>query len=100
MTVRDMLFRVSVDDIPGAIKALEGAWKSFRPAKPFLYSFMDREIEDSCIRQKRWTRIVEYSAILAVFISCLGIFAMTVFSIARRVREIGIRRVMRAGNGA
>jgi len=100
MTVRDMLVRISLDDIPGAIKALEGAWKSLRPEKPFLYSFMDRDIEDSYVRQKRWVRIVESSTILAVFISCMGIFAMTVISIARRVREIGIRRVLGAGLGS
>ena len=98
-TVRDMLVRVTLDDIPGTIKALQDVWNSLRPDKPFLYSFMDRDIEDSYNRQKRWTRIVEYSSILAVFISSLGIFAMTVISIARRVREIGIRRVMGAGTG-
>jgi putative ABC transport system permease protein len=99
MTIGDMLVRISADDIPRAIKAIEGAWKALRPEKPFLYSFMDRDVDDSYVQQKRWMRIVQYSTILAVLISCMGIFAMTVISIARRVREITIRRVLGAGLG-
>lgn len=100
MTVRDMLVRISLNDIPKAIQVLEDAWKALRPEKPFLYSFMDRDVEGSYARQKRWQRIVQFSTVLAVFISCMGIFAMTIISIARRVREIGIRRVLGAGLGS
>lgn len=96
VTVAHMLVRIRLDNIPEALDALKDAWNALRPEKPFLYSFLDQDVVDSYKQQKRWMRIVTYATILAVFISCMGVFAMTVMSIARRIKEIAIRRVLGA----
>ena len=76
---------------------LEKTWKEIQPNKPFLFSFVDEEIKAAYNRQKRWNAIVRYFSFLAVLITCMGIFALTSLTISRRVKEIGIRKVLGAG---
>lgn len=96
-TVSNLLVRISLENTSETIKLLEKTWKEIQPDKPFLYSFLDEEIEAAYTKQKRWNAIVRYSSILAVLITCMGIFALTSLTISRRVKEIGIRKVLGAG---
>jgi putative ABC transport system permease protein len=45
---------------------------------------------------EQWGRIVRYAAILAIFVACLGVFGLTALNLARRTKEIGIRKVLGA----
>lgn len=96
-TVSNLLVRISLENTSETIKLLEETWKEIQPDKPFLFSFVDEEIEAAYKRQKRWSAIVRHSSILAVLITCMGIFALTSLTISRRVKEIGIRKVLGAG---
>ena len=96
-TVANLLVRISLEDISGTLKLLEKTWKEIQPNKLFLFSFVDEEIKTAYSRQKRWNAIVRYSSFLAVLITCMGIFALTSLTISRRVKEIGIRKVLGAG---
>ena len=66
------------------------------PALPFAFSFLDESLSGLYQSDKRTGRIFSYFTILAIFISCLGLFALASFIIEQRTKEIGVRKVMGA----
>jgi putative ABC transport system permease protein len=67
--------------------------RSFVPDDPFAYSFLSEQI-DNLYRSDRKTReLVTYVALVAVLISCLGLFGLASFSVEQRTKEIAVRKV-------
>ncbi|MCU0363586.1 MAG: ABC transporter permease [Bacteroidales bacterium] len=91
-----ILIRLSGSDIPGSIKAVEGAWKII-PDYPLDYTFVDQDYENLFRTQMRLTSLLKYFTVLAVIIACLGLYGLSSYSTGRRTREVGIRKVMGAG---
>jgi putative ABC transport system permease protein len=83
-------------DIPGTLRLLERTWKQAAPNLPFMYSFLDAEFQKLYMAEERWSTIVGYASVFAVIISCLGLFGLSALAIARRTKEIGIRKVLGA----
>jgi putative ABC transport system permease protein len=94
--IRQMLVRISTENISGTLSHLEKTWKDIQPDKPFLYSFLDDTLEAMYDEEKRWGAIVRSSSALAVLIACMGIFGLTSIAVNRRTKEIGIRKVLGA----
>ena len=94
--IRDILVRVSPQNISETILLLESTWKDIQPNKPFIYSFLDETMEAMYNEEKRWGAIVGYSSALAIIIACMGIFGLTSITVNRRTKEIGIRKVLGA----
>lgn len=92
----NILVRLSAQNISETIAFLQQTWQKIQPDKPFIYSFLDEDLETFYYDDKRWSAIVRYSTYFAVLISCMGIFGLTMMSISRRVKEIGIRKVLGA----
>ncbi len=88
--------RIDDRDIPGALDQIKKAWDEVVPEYLIDYSFLDQNLEDRYMDQKRWSRITGYSAIAAIFLSCLGLLGLTGLLVAKRIKEITIRKV----NGA
>ena len=63
---------------------------------PFDYYFLDEDIDRQYREEERWFRIAGYATFFAVFIACLGALGLTSLTVARRTKEIGIRRVLGA----
>jgi len=78
------------------IADVETKWKTIFPGLPFEYSFLDEDFNQQYLSDKRFSSIFGLSSLLAVFISCLGLFGLASFSAERRIREIGIRKVFGA----
>jgi ABC-type antimicrobial peptide transport system permease subunit len=79
-----------------AIAKIEPVFKSFNPAQPFEYKFVDEEYARKFGDEERIGKLAGSFAILAIFISCLGLFGMASFIAEQRTREIGIRKVLGA----
>ncbi len=94
--IKQILVRISPENISGTLSLLEKTWKDIQPNKPFLYSFLDDTMEAMYNEEKRWGAIVGYSSALAVIIACMGIFGLTSIAVNRRTKEIGIRKVLGA----
>lgn len=89
--------RIKPGDIAGTLKYLKTGWEEIAPAgEPFYFTFVDEDIENYYRDFLNWSKIVGYATILAVFIACLGAFGLTALAIARRTKEIGIRKIMGA----
>ena len=79
-----------------AIAKVEEVFKKYNPASPFEYKFVDEEYARKFGDEERIGKLASFFAILAVFISCLGIFGLASFIAEQRTKEIGVRKVMGA----
>jgi putative ABC transport system permease protein len=93
---RNLLVRIDSSDISRAISGLEKIWKKAQPNKPFDYRFEDAIFQQKYAEEKRWSGIVFFASFFAVLISCMGLVGITTLAISRRVKEVGIRRVLGA----
>jgi len=85
--------RVSAHD---GIAAIGAVCKTYSPAVPFSYKFVDDEYAKKFMSEERVGQLARCFAVLAVFISCLGLFGMASFMAEQRVKEIGVRKVLGA----
>jgi ABC-type antimicrobial peptide transport system permease subunit len=88
--------RLKSDDIPKTIGYIEKVWKKFAPGYPFNYRFLDDALDRLYRSEQRIGTILKYFAILAIFISCLGLFGLASFMAEQRTKEIGIRKILGA----
>lgn len=92
--------KVKSTDLPGAMAAVERAWKEVVPQGDFKGSFLNENVNRMYEAEARLATIIVCSAILAILISCMGLFAVAVLVIGQRNKEIGIRKVMGASVGS
>lgn len=79
-----------------SLKIIEKEFKKYTPDVPFDYKFVDEDFGSKFTAEERIGKLSSYFAILAVFISCLGLFGMASFVAEQRTKEIGIRKVLGA----
>jgi putative ABC transport system permease protein len=70
--------------------------KELNPAFPFTYQFSDAEYNNMYRSEQLVSKLANYFAFLAIFISCLGLLGLAIFTAAQRTREIGVRKVLGA----
>ena len=80
----------------GALQKIETVFKNFNPEQPFEYQFADAEYAKKFGDEERVGKLAGFFAVLAIFISCLGLFGMASFVAALRTKEIGVRKVLGA----
>jgi putative ABC transport system permease protein len=79
-----------------SLAAFEGIFNKYNPAFPFDYNFVDEEFSKKFINEHLISRITNIFAGLAIFICCIGLAGLASFTIEKRTREIGIRKVLGA----
>jgi putative ABC transport system permease protein len=79
-----------------AEQAVGHIWKQFIPDEPFEYHFLDDEFDNLYKADRKATSLIWAFSILAIFVSCLGLYGLATFSAERRNKEIGIRKVFGA----
>lgn len=89
-----ILVKIGAGKEKETIETIEKRYKSFNPGYVFNYSFLRDEYQKQYIAEQRISVLSKYFAGLAILISCLGLFAMSIFAAERRTKEIGIRKVM------
>lgn len=93
----NLLVRVSPEDLPATLSAIEATWQSLVPHRPFAYRFLDEAFAAHYERERRLGSLFALFALLAVFIACLGLLGLAAYAAERRTREISIRKVLGAG---
>jgi len=83
-------------NLPATISAIESKWKTFIPSRPFSYTFLDETFDEQYRSEERFGKLFLNFAILAIFISCLGLLGLASYSTIQRTKEIGIRKVLGA----
>ena len=80
-----------------ALGAMSTLFKQYNPSSPFTYKFNDAEFDHKFEAEERVGKLAGIFAILAIFISCLGLFGLASFMAEQRTKEIGVRKVLGAG---
>jgi len=83
-------------DLKKSIASIETIFNKYNPAYPFNYSFVDEEFSKKFVNEQLISRITNIFAGLAIFICCIGLAGLASFTIEKRTREIGIRKVLGA----
>jgi len=79
-----------------SLKYIQKTFKQFFPLSPYSYVFKDQQKLTAYQAEAKWKQIIFFGAILTIFISCIGLFGLSVLSAEKRTKEIGIRKVLGA----
>ena len=88
--------KVRSDGLTDTLAFIKANWKEFSPGYPFIYSFLDERLDRLYRSEKHLFQIFNNFAVLAVMLSCLGLFGLALFTADRKTKEIGIRKVLGA----
>lgn len=80
----------------GSINVIEKEWKKLYAGVPFKYSFYDKTIEKLYKDEEQMKTLVTSATIIAILISCLGLFGLATLTAFQRTKEVGIRKVLGA----
>jgi predicted permease len=91
-----IMIRVAPHSATRAVAALQNVWKKILPGNPVEYSFLDDTYNELYKNDRRTSTLILVFAIIAVAVSCLGLFGLAAFTAERRAKEISIRKVLGA----
>lgn len=83
-------------DVKASMEKVEAVFKKLNPNYPFEYRFTDRDFEKKFSSINMISRLAGIFALLAIFITCLGLLGLAAFTAEQRTKEVGIRKVMGA----
>lgn len=93
----DMMYvRIKPNSATQSLKYIQSEFKKFFPLNPYSYTFKDDENRKNYEPEAKWKQILLFGAILTIFISCIGLFGLSVLSAEKRTKEIGVRKVLGA----
>ena len=88
--------RINSSEVRKTLASVEKVWSKYMPEYPFEFHFMDSSMEALYSSEQRLRTILRYFTIISLFISCLGLLGLVSFSVERRTKEVGIRKVLGA----
>jgi len=91
-----MIIRIKGDHQKETIAQIQHLYETYNPGFPFTYSFLDEAYQKQYETEVRVSMLSEYFSVLAILISCLGLFGLVAFTAQKRQKEIGIRKVVGA----
>lgn len=91
-----MVVHAKSPDTKALLTSIENFWHKLNPTEPMQYSFLDEDFQKNYQAEDRLSSIVQYFTIIAILISCLGLFGLATFSAEQRTKEIGVRKVLGA----
>ncbi|OIN56297.1 ABC transporter permease [Arsenicibacter rosenii] len=91
-----IILKVNPADISGLLTSLQKQWQQFMPDAPFTYSFLDERFANTYRAEQNTGLILGLFSGLTIFIACLGLFGLAMFTAEQRQKEIGVRKVLGA----
>lgn len=91
-----IIVKLNSEHVSRSVAAIVQSWKKFEPDFPVRYSFLDENFEKLFSSYTRLQQILTFFGVIAILISLMGLFALTVFFTRQRTKEIGIRKVLGA----
>ena len=90
--------RLSGNDVPETLKAIEQKWQAFTASQPFQYDFFTDSWNNLYSSEMKTGKIFVLFSVLAIFIACLGLLGLITYITSKRTREIGIRKTYGASS--
>lgn len=89
-----VMVRIDADNQKETLQNIQSFYQSFNPGYALDYTFLDADYQAQYAAEQRVATLSKYFAALAIIISCLGLFGLASFTAERRLKEIGIRKVL------
>lgn len=93
---KKMLIRIKPNSEAVSLPYIEKTFKHLFSMIPYSYQFTEEINRKSYESESRWKRVILFGTVLTIFVSCLGLFGLSVLTAEKRVKEIGIRKVLGA----
>ncbi|HEU5292818.1 MAG TPA: FtsX-like permease family protein, partial [Cyclobacteriaceae bacterium] len=90
------IVRIKPGEVPAAIQAVETKWKQVMPAQQFKFSFLDQNLTQLYSNEEQMGKLFTVFSVLAIFVACIGLFALSAYITSLRTKEIGVRKVLGA----
>ncbi|MBK9565564.1 MAG: ABC transporter permease [Saprospiraceae bacterium] len=94
------LIRISDDNLSKTLAHIKDVFKSHFPTQPYKYDFVSDLNAKQYEKEFKMRQMILYSALIIVFISCIGMFGLAALTAQKRTKEIGIRKIMGASIGS
>jgi putative ABC transport system permease protein len=88
--------KLTTADVSPAMKSIEKLWNETFPEFVFEYQFLDDKIESFYKQEDQLSSLYTIFAVIAIFLSCLGLYGLASFMAVQRIKEVGIRKVLGA----
>jgi putative ABC transport system permease protein len=88
--------RIATNDLPATMDNIKSNYTAAFPGNPFEYFFLDDHFNQQYANEQQFQQVFSVLTTLAIFISCLGLVGLGIFSVSQRIKEIGIRKVLGA----
>ena len=88
--------KVAASGLPGTLKTIAAKWAQALPDRPFEYQFLDDIFDEQYRADARFGRLFVNFAVLAIFLSCLGLLGLASYNTLQRTKEIGVRKILGA----
>lgn len=95
-----LAIRIRPENVAKTIAYVEETWKKVNPGSTFEYNFLDEQFASLYRNEQAFASMFTHFTVLAILIASLGLFALSAFTAEQRKKEIGIRKVLGAGNGS
>jgi putative ABC transport system permease protein len=89
----NLMIKITTENIPKTLDFLKKKWGSLFPQYPFEFTFLSDDFQKMYIKETTTSLIITYISIMALFVSCIGLFGLVLFTIDSRIKEIGLRKV-------
>jgi ABC-type antimicrobial peptide transport system permease subunit len=93
--MQKIILRIKSENQEKAIASISELYEDLF-AQKMDYSFMDEDFQTLYIQEQRVSKLAKYFGVVAVFLSCLGLFGLAAYTVENRKKEIGIRKVLGA----
>ncbi|GAB2704843.1 ABC transporter permease [Mucilaginibacter koreensis] len=94
--MNNLMVATDTKDYPALLRKIEQLWHNDIPSAPFEFAFLDNEVQKQYEAEITLSHIINSFTLIAIFISCLGLFGLAAFSAEQRIKEIGVRKVLGA----
>jgi putative ABC transport system permease protein len=94
----NLIVNTNSNDYKTLLAQMQVLWNKDFPSIPFEYSFLDEEVDKQYATESTLSRIIKSFTLMAILISCLGLFGLATFSAEQRNKEIGIRKILGASS--
>jgi putative ABC transport system permease protein len=94
-----VFIKTSDESMPRVMQFAEQEWQRINPGHPFEYTFVDRNNDMMYQSEMKLSRLFSIFTGIAIYIACLGLFGLASFTVVRRTKEIGIRKILGASVG-
>jgi len=94
--INHLIVNISSSNYQALLGKMGKIWHKNLPSTPFVYTFLDEQVQKQYETEISMSRIINSFTLMAILISCLGLFGLATFSAEQRNKEIGVRKVLGA----